>query len=295
MIIKRSREDIIFDLINGIVLTLALLVVAYPLYFIVIASISDPTAINNGKVFLFPVDITFEGYKRIFSDGTIWTAYGNTIIYAVVGTCINIILTMTIAYPIARKDFSGKKIITLILLITMYFNGGLIPTYMVVNNLGLNNSWWVMVILGGVNVFNVIIARSSLENTIPQELYEAAVIDGCSHFNFFFKIVLPLSKAIIAVLVLYYGVAHWNEYMKGLIYLKDQDKFPLQLVLRSILVQNEVNENMIDDVENILEQQKAAELIKYGVIIVASIPVLIIYPFVQKYFVKGAMVGSVKG
>ncbi|WP_129723927.1 carbohydrate ABC transporter permease [Xylanivirga thermophila] len=293
--IRSSKEDIIFDIINYIILAVALIVTLYPLYFIVIASISDPVAINNGKVWLRPVGVTFEGYRRIFKDEMIWTGYKNTILYTLVGTAINVMLTMMIAYPLSRKNFSGRRFLTIFLVITMYFNGGLIPTYIVVKNLGLVNNWWVMVLLGAVSTYNVIICRTFLQANIPEELYEAAAIDGCSHFNFFIKHVLPLSKAIIAVLALYYGIAHWNEFMKGLIYLRDEKLYPLQLILRAILIENQARDQMMDDVQYTMEKQQVGELIKYGIIIVASLPVLIIYPFLQKYFVKGVMVGSIKG
>lgn len=293
--IKSSREDIIFDIANYIILTIALIITLYPLYFIVIASISDPVAVNNGRVWLRPVDITFEGYRRIFKDEMIWTGYKNTILYTGLGTVINVMLTMMIAYPLSRKNFSGGRFLTIFLVITMYFNGGLIPTYIVVKNLGLVNNWWVMVLLGAVSTYNVIICRTFLQSNIPEELYEAAAIDGCSHIKFFMKHVLPLSKAVIAVLALYYGIAHWNEFMNGLIYLRDEKLYPLQLILRAILIENQARDQMMDDVQYVMEKQQVGELIKYGIIIVASLPVLIIYPFLQKYFVKGVMVGSIKG
>lgn len=293
--INRSRGDIIFDTINYIILGIAAILVLYPLYFVVIASISDPSAVNAGKVILWPIGISGDGYARIFKDSSIWTGYANTIFYTVVGTTISVIATMMIAYSLSRKNFSGRKVIMTLLIITMYFNGGLIPTYLLVKNLGLLNTRGVMIILGVVNVFNIIIAKTFIQSSIPEELYEAAEIDGCSHFIFFTKIVLPLSKALIAVLTLYYGIAQWNEFMKALIYLNDEKLYPLQLILRSILVQNEASAQMTGDIESQLEQQKIAELIKYGVIIVSSLPVLVIYPFLQKYFVKGVMIGSVKG
>ncbi len=292
--IKRSREDIIFDTMNYFLLSLALIVVLYPLYFIIIASISNPVAVQSGKVIFVPVQVTFEGYKKIFEYKDIWIGYRNTLMYTFLGTLINIFLTMLMAYPLSRKKFSGKRVVMIFLIITMYFNGGLIPTYLVVKNLGLLNNWMVMVVVGAINVFNVIITRSFMENTIPEELYEAATIDGSSHFQYFFKVVLPLSKAIMAVLALYYGVAHWNDYFKGLIYLKDNNLYPLQLILRGILVQNDVSDTMMD-MEDAERRQALVELMKYGLIIVSSIPVLIIYPFMQKYFIKGVMIGSVKG
>ena len=292
---KISIADLGFDTLNYTVLVVVLAMAIYPLYFIIIASISNPDAVNAGKVFLLPKDVTFLGYKRIFEDDLIWRAYFNTIKYTTLGVIINVVLTMFLAYPLSLKHFAGKKFITVLLLITMYFNGGLIPTYLVVDQLGLVNQWEVMIILGAVNVFNVIIARSYLQNSIPEELFEAATIDGCSYAQYFFKIIVPLSKPIIAVLVLYYGASHWNEYMRALIYIRDEAMYPLQLILRSILIQNDVNMDMLASMDEILEQQKIAELIKYGVIIVSSMPLIMAYPFVQKYFVKGTMVGAVKG
>lgn len=293
--IKRSKGDLAFDIFNYVVLGIILVLVLHPLYFIVIASISQPEAVNNGQVWLMPKGVTFEGYKRIFEDSRIWLGYKNTIIYTVVGTAINIILTMMVAYPLSRKDFSGRKVLMIFLMITMYFGGGLIPTYLLVKNLHLLNTRSIMVLLGAVSVFNVIIARSFIENSIPEELYEAAAIDGCSQLVYFFKIILPLSKPIMAVLTLYYGIAHWNEFMTALIYLRDDKLYPLQMILRSILIENSVDGKMVTDVVSEMEKQKAGELIKYGVIIVSSLPVLILYPFLQKYFVKGTMVGAVKG
>lgn len=292
---KISKEDIIFDTINYILLSCVLIIVLYPLYFIVIASISDPTAVSNGQLKFLPIDITFEGYKRIFQDRLILSGYKNTIKYTVVGTTINIFLTMMTAYPLSRKDFSGRKALMIFLMITMYFNGGLIPTYLIVKHLGLINNWLIMVLKGAVSVYNIIIARSFLQSSIPEELYEAAVIDGCSHIKFFTRVVLPLSKAIIAVLVLFYGIVHWNEFFTALIYLRDEKLYPLQLILRSILLENQMQDAMMNNIDDINNQQYIADLIKYGMIIVASLPLLILYPFLQKYFVKGVMIGSVKG
>jgi len=291
---KRSREDIIFDIVKFLILGTALIVVLYPLYFIIIASISDPTAVSAGKVLIRPVGINFEGFLRIFQDDMIWIGYRNTILYTVVGTLINITLTLTLAYPLSRKDFKFGGFLMIFLLITMYFNGGLIPRYILVKNLGLLDHWQVLVIINAVNVFNVIIARTFLRNSIPESLYEAAIIDGCDHVTFLIKIVLPLSKAIIAVLILYYGVFHWNEYFTSLIYISNEDQYPLQLVLRSILIENQLNDSMLMDV-NISDHKDVAESIKYGVIIVSTLPVLVLYMFMQKYFVQGVMIGSVKG
>lgn len=291
----KSRGDLIFDLFNYTLLAVITLLVLYPLYFIVIASFSDPDYINTGQVFLLPKGFNTLGYQKIFEDAKIWRAYGNTIFYTLVGTCINIVLTMLFAYPLSRKDFCGRKFLTFFMMFTMYFQGGLMPTYILMQNIGLYDTPWVMVLLPAINVFNVIIAKTNIQNNIPEELYEAAAIDGCSHFKFFCRIVMPLSKSIVAVLVLYYGVAHWNEFMNGLVYLRDEGLYPLQLVLRGILVQNQASADMMADIDSMMAQQKAAELIKYGLIIVSALPVLVIYPFLQKYFAKGVMVGAVKG
>lgn len=292
---KRSKGDILFDLLNYALLTFAALVVLYPMYFIIIASFSDPDYINVGQVVFWPKGFNVLGYQKIFENTKIWRAYSNTIFYTLTGTLINIILTMLFAYPLSRKDFSCRKFFTFFMMFTMYFQGGLMPTYILMQKLGLYDTPWVMVLLPAINVFNVIIAKTNIQNNIPDELYEAAAVDGCSHFKFFCQIVMPLSKSIVAVLVLYYGVAHWNEFMNGLVYLRDEGLYPLQLVLRGILVQNQASADMMADIESMLEQQKAAELIKYGLIIVSALPVLVIYPFLQKYFAKGVMVGAVKG
>lgn len=292
---KKNRGDLLFDVFNYTILGAAAVLVLYPLYFIVIASFSDPDAINTGQVVFWPKGFNTLGYQKIFEDEKIWRAYGNTIFYTIVGTCINIVLTMVFAYPLSRKDFSGRKFMMFFMMFTMYFQGGLMPTYLLMQTISLYDTPWVMVLLPALNVFNVIIAKTNIQNNIPDELYEAAAIDGCSHFKFFWQIVMPLSKSIVAVLVLYYGVAHWNEFMNGLVYLRDEGLYPLQLVLRGILVQNQASADMMVDIESMLEQQKAAELIKYGLIIVSALPVLVIYPFLQKYFAKGVMVGAVKG
>ena len=292
---RRSKSDLAFDIFNYVLLGLAALVVLYPLYFVVIASFSDPDAINTGRVVLWPVGFNTMGYEKIFADAKIWRSYSNTIFYTLLGTTINIFLTMMFAYPLSRREFFGRKFLTFFMMFTLYFQGGLVPTYLLMQDINLYDTPWVMVLLPALNVFNVIIARTNIQNNIPEELYEAACLDGCSHLKYFWKVVFPLSKTIIAVLVLYYGVAHWNDYMNGLIYLRDEGLYPLQLVLRGILVQNQASASVMSDVESMMAQQKAAELIKYGLIIVSALPVLVIYPFLQKYFEKGVMVGSVKG
>ncbi|MBQ7184752.1 MAG: carbohydrate ABC transporter permease [Clostridia bacterium] len=292
--IRRTKGDIVFDTVNYCVLILAMLLVLYPLYFVAIASFSEPIMVNTGRVFLLPKSPSLDGYNRIFSNEKIWNGYFNTILYTVAGTALNISLTMTVAYTLTVRRFSLKKILLVYLMIPVYFSGGLIPTFLQVKALGIENTRWALIVLNGLNVMNAIIARSFIRSSVPTELNEAAEIDGCSHFGLFFRIVLPLSKAGIAVLVLYYAVAHWNEYMLALIYLRNPKLYSLQIILREILLQNQAQDFM-DDIISATEKQRAAELIKYGVVIVSSLPMLILYPFLQKYFVKGTLIGSIKG
>lgn len=292
---RRSKEDKIFDLINIFLVAIMVILVVYPLYFIVIASISNPNLIYEGKVWLLPKDITFEGYLRIFSDSKIWLGYKNSIIYTFVGTLVNVSCTLMAAYALSRRDLYGRNLIMFLFLFTMFFSGGLIPTYLVVKNLGLLNTMWALILPKAVAVWNVIVARTYFQTSIPNELLEAAKMDGCSDAKFFWKIVIPLSKPIVAVMVLFYAVGHWNSYFDALIYLNNEDLYPLQLILRNILIQNEASTQMMSDIDSLAAKQRVSELIKYGVIIVASIPLLVLYPFVQKYFVKGVMIGGIKG
>lgn len=293
--IRLSKEDRIYHIITTIVLIAVFVVIAYPLYFIVIASFSDPTLVYQGKVRLFPQGITFIGYIKTFANSGLWTAYKNTILYTIVGTAINVVMTMTAAYALSVKEMYGRRVVMFLITFTMYFSGGMMPTYFLVKDLGLLDSIWSMVLPGAVSAYNLMIARSFLESNIPKELYEAAEMDGCSRLTFFGKIVLPLSGTLIAILVLFYGVSHWNTYFDALMYIQDRDKFPLQVILREILLQNSfsVDEVMDPDLMAVLEQLKNS--IKYVVIIVSSVPVLILYPLLQKHFVKGVMIGSVKG
>jgi putative aldouronate transport system permease protein len=293
--IRQSREDVAFDFVNVTIMVIVLLVVLYPLYFVVIASFSDPQAVGSGRVVFAPRDVTWEGYRRIMSDRGIWRGYRNTVLYTLVGTVINVSMTMLLAYPLSRRRFSGRAVIMVFLIITMYFRGGIVPTYLLVRGLGLLNTFWVMVILGAVSVHHTIIARTFLQSNVPNELQEAAAMDGCGHFRFFLSVVLPTSPAIIAVLGLFYAVSHWNEFFRGLVFLSDEDRFPLQLVLRGILIQAELSEDMLYDVQGQDEMQRISELIQFGVIIVASLPILVAYPFLQRYFIKGVMIGSLKG
>lgn len=298
--IKRSKEDVIFDTIIFIILSIIFLIVAYPLYFIIISSISAPEAVAGGKVVLFPVDINFRGYAEVFKDDRIMRSFINSIIYTFCGTLINLAVTLPTAYALSRSKFVLKKFVTTFYLITMFIGGGMIPTYLVVQKTGLLDSMWSLIIPGALGVYNMIVARTFFQQNISEELYEAAEIDGCSHARFFFKIALPLSGAIIAIMVLYYGVGHWNAYFNALLYMQTEKKFPLQLVLRSILVQNEAQLNQAASAsaaarEAAQKQRELVELMKYSLIIISSIPVLVMYPFIQKHFVKGVMIGSVKG
>lgn len=293
----KTTGDWIFDVANMLILAVLCLVILYPLYFVVIASVSDPNMVNKGQIFLFPKGITTLGYTKLLQDKTIWIGYRNTILYTLFGTIINVVVTLCAAYPLSRKDMVGRKYLMGFFVFTMYFSGGLVPLYIMVNNMGLYNTPYVLLILGMVSVYNLIIAKSFFETTIPDELLEAAKIDGCSNIIFFLRIVLPLSTAITAVLVVYYGVGHWNQYFNALIFVSKQDYYPLQIVLREILIQSRQTEAVVSEgaIHELMERNKYAELIKYGVIVVASLPVMIMYPFAQKFFVKGVMLGAIKG
>ncbi|QCJ45553.1 carbohydrate ABC transporter permease (plasmid) [Bacillus sp. S3] len=292
--IKETKSDRIFTIVNYSVLSLLLVVFLYPLIYILSASFSSTEAVLSGKVWLWPVDFSLEGYKAVFSYKLIWTGYANSIFYTVVGTLINIGMTILAAYPLSRDEFFGRKFFMLLFLFTMIFSGGIIPNYLLIKELGMLDTRWAMIIPGAMSVFNVIITRTYFKSTIPKELQEAAKIDGCSDFRFLRSIVLPLSGPIIAVMTLFYAVGHWNSFFNALIYLRDQDLFPLQLILNSILVQNQVDPQMLGDMERMAAKAGLSELLKYSLIVVASVPVLIIYPFVQKHFVKGVMIGSLK-
>ncbi|WP_274365907.1 carbohydrate ABC transporter permease [Paenibacillus thermotolerans] len=276
-------------------LILSLIVVAYPLIYIVSSSFSSSSAVISGKVWLFPVEPTLRGYEAVFQNPQIVKGYGNSLFYTVFGTLLNVIMTITAAYPLSRKDFHGRNLITALFVFTMLFSGGLIPYYLTVKELGLLDTRWAMIVPGALSVWQVIIARTFFQTSIPTELTEAAHMDGCGDFKFLLRIVLPLSKPIIAVLVLMYAIGHWNAYFDALIFLKTADLYPLQIVLRNILILNSVDATMIKDVDELAERQGLKELLKYSLIVVASAPVLMLYPFVQQHFVKGLLIGSVKG
>ena len=289
-----KRELIFLTIVHFTVLVISV-VILYALWFVVIASISNPNLVASGEVLFWPKGVTFEGYKYILRDKRIWTGYRNTILYTTVGTLLGLFITIPAGYALSRKDVVGRSIIMKLLLFTKFFSGGLIPTYLVVKRLHLVDTPYVLMILGSFSVFNLILCRTFFINTLPQELQEAAEIDGCSIFQYFIKIVLPLSKAIIAIMALYYAVGHWNAFFNGLIYVTNNKLYPLQVILRDILISGQSVDPSIIDPESLDLMKQIARTIKYGVIIVSSLPVLIMYPFVQKYFVKGVMIGSVKG
>ena len=296
MKIKKKSSEKTFDIINGAFLLILVILVAYPLYYVLIASISDPYEVYAGKTFLLPSKITFEGYKRVFKESSIAGGYLNSIYYTVLGTVVSVALVLTTGYCMSKKTLPFRRAIMLFYVITMYVGGGLIPTYLVVSKMHLLNSVWALILPGGVSVYNVIVTRTFFETSIPQELYEAASIDGSGNIRTFVKIALPLAKPIIAVMVIFTMVAYWNDWLTALIYMQEKSRYPLQLVLRQILIQSQAMASMMGNMDGgYAEANKLTELIKFASIVVGSVPMLIAYPFVQKYFEKGFMAGAVKG
>ncbi|NLZ68109.1 MAG: carbohydrate ABC transporter permease [Spirochaetales bacterium] len=292
---KELKSDKIFNLVNNLFLILSFLVVLYPLLYIVSCSFSNAKAVMSHKVWLWPVDFDLTAYKAVFTNKQIGSGYMNSIYYVVFGTLISVVLTMFLAYPLSRKEFYGRNLVTKLIMFTMLFTGGTIPLYLVVRNIGLYDTRLAMLLPNAITVWNVIIARTFLQENITDELYDAAQIDGCSDIKFMFKMVFPLSGAIIAVLALFYAVSQWNKYFDALIYLQKQELYPLQIILRNILIINKNTPSMMSDVAASVRAQGLSETIRYALIVVASVPLLVIYPFVQKFFVKGVMIGSVKG
>ena len=292
--IRESRGDRIFLGFVFAFLTLVLVAITYPLIFIVSSSFSSGQAVGAGKVWLLPVEPTLVGYETVFRHSTILLGYVNSAVYTVLGTLINIFVTVLVAYPLSRKDFFGGKFIVLALVFTMMFAGGLIPLYLTVRRVGILNTRLAMLIPQALHVWQVIVARTFFASTIPDELAEAAEMDGCSDANFLWRVVLPLSKPVIAVLVLLYAVFHWNAYFDALMYLNNPRLFPLQIVLRNILILNQARDMMVVATEQVARQNLVA-LLKYSLIVVASAPIIAIYPFAQKHFIKGVMIGSLKG
>ncbi len=291
---KVSAADSIFGIIVLLLSIVIFLIILYPLWFIVIASISNSNLVNLGKVTFLPKDIRFYGYQQIIEDSRIWRGYLNTLIYVVAGTVLNMVVTMPAAYALSRRGFKACNKVMFYFVFTMFFSGGLVPTYMTISALHLISTKTILIIFVAVNTYNLIIARTFIENSIPEDLYEAAVLDGCSHFSYFMKVVIPLSKAVNSVLILYYAVYHWNDYFNALVYNSKQENAPLQIVLREILLLNQAFASGNGGVQGGYGQS-SADQVKYAVIIVSTLPILCVYPFVQKYFEKGVMIGAVKG
>lgn len=294
MRVKESLTDGIFETIVHIVIILCVLICAYPIYLVVISSVSDPDMVALSKVWLYPVGFNWESYKVVFENDSIMLGYWNTLWYTIVGVSVNMLLTIPAAYALSKKDLMGRGIVMKMIVISMYFSGGLVPMYTLIKSLGLLNNWWVFPLTGAVNISNLIIARTFFSSGVPHELEEAAEIDGCSVLQTFLKIVLPLSKAMLSVITLYYAVGRWNAFTPALYYMpRERDLWPLQMVLRTILL--EASKHAVEDTEMAEYYAKIQNQIKYSILVVASAPLLIIYPFIQKYFEKGVMLGSIKG
>ncbi len=294
--VHQCWQNRVFDMVVFLLVTVCTAAVFYPLFFVVIASISNPRLVQSGQVIFWPKDISFEGYRYILKDSRIWIGYRNTFFNTVAGTLFAMVLTIPAGYALSRKDLRGRNLITGIFVFTMYFGGGLIPTYLIVKNVGLIDTPLTLILLGSFSVYNLIICRTFFSTSIPMELQEAAEIDGCTIGYFFTSVVLPLSKPILAIMALYYAVGKWNDFFNGLIYINKASLFPLQLIMRDILIQGQtIQATGVTDPKQLEQMQQIAMTIKYGAIIVSSLPILIFYPFIQKYFVKGVMIGSVKG
>ena len=287
---KMSKGDRIFTIINAVIMILVCIVVLYPLYYVLLASVTDPVVVNSGKLLLYPEAWYTEGYVTTLEYGPLWTAYKNTIVYTVVGTVVSLICTIPAGYALSRMDLVGRKPIMFLFTFTMFFSGGMIPLYLTIQQLHIYNTIWAMVLPVAVSAYNLIVCRSFFDTSVPIELLEAAKIDGCSDFGFFFKIAIPLSKTIIAVMTLFYATAMWNQFFNALMYLQDYDKMPLQVVLRDLVLMNQANQMGSSGAEMVL-----AEQLKYCIVVVAAFPLLCIYPFLQKYFAKGVTIGAVKG
>lgn len=293
--VRHSVSDRRFEVILIVIMCVLGLIVSYPLIYVLSSSFSSPSAVMSGKVWILPADFSLEGYQAIFKNKQVLIGYRNSLFYMVAGTCINVAMTMFAAYPLSRSDMPGQGPIMLLFTFTMIFSGGMIPTYLVIKNLHMLNSVWSMLIPGAISVHNMIITRTFIRSSIPHEMLEAAQIDGCSDVQYFLRMVLPLSGSVIAVITLYYAIAHWNAYFNAFMYLSDQNLYPLQIFLRDILISNKVDASMVIIDDGAVAKEGLAELLKYSLIVVAMLPVMVIYPFVQKHFVKGVMIGAVKG
>ena len=291
-------DDRLFGVANGAILCILFLLILYPLYYVVVASISSPTMVAAGETILLPKKINFNAYARVFRYGSLLNAYKNTILYTLGGTLINLVLTFFTAYPLSRRDLWGRGLISRIFCISLFFQGGIIPLYLIVRDLGLYNSVWALLLIPAISMWNVIITRSFLETSIPYELQEAAQIDGCSNIRILFSVIMPLALPILSVMAIFYGVQHWNSYFNALIYLSDERKNPLQILLRQLLVNEEMSDMLAQSAastESFTDQVLITTTMRYALMVVSSIPVICIYPFVQKNFAKGFLVGAVKG
>lgn len=296
--IRETRADRLFALGNHLLVGVLLLLVLYPLIYLVSASVSSPLAVRSGEVWLWPVGFTLEGFARVLSDPEILLGYRNTLFYTFVGTLINLAVTLPCAYALSHPGLPGRRPLILFVLLTMLFSGGLMPTYLLVRDLGLLNTVWALLLPKAAAAWNIFVATAFFAVAVPTELRDAAEVDGCSALRFFFQIALPLSTPIIAVTALFYGVGHWNGYFDALIYLSERELYPLQLFLRELLVQQQLSAAMMSDgaaLEALAQQARLADSVRYAVMIVASLPLLLIYPWLQRFFVKGVLVGSVKG
>ena len=298
--IKETGKDRVFNAINLIFWIIVLFIVLYPLWLIIISSVSDPDAVRRAEVLIWPVDFSLMGYEAVFQHSELWNSYLNSIFYPLVGSAMSVIITLAAAYTLSRK-FAGRKVVSLVITFTMFFSGGLIPIFINIKDLGLYDTRAVMILMNLVSVWNLMVARTYIQTTIPEELYEAAVMDGAGHFTYFFKCVLPLSGTIVAVLSVYYGVARWNDYFTGLVMLRSRNLFPLQLILKEILASLTTGNSDTffasygDNLAGLQEAMRTAEVAKYCCIVVATVPAVLLYVFMQKYFVKGVMIGSLKG
>ncbi|HML46190.1 MAG TPA: carbohydrate ABC transporter permease [Clostridia bacterium] len=299
--IKLTKADRVFEAFNLAFWALSLLLILYPLWLILIASVSDPDAVISGKVLLLPVDVSFMGYEAVLQQSELWNSYLNAIYYTVVGSAVSVLVTMMTAFALSRA-FAGKAFFNFLFIFTMFFTGGLIPTFLMMRSLGLYNTRALMILINCVSVWNLMVARTYIKTTIPNDLYEAAMLDGASPIHYFLRVVLPLSGTLIAVLSVYYGVARWNDYFTALVYIRDRSKLPLQTILREILatLQTSTSSDIFfsayaNDVQGMTAAIRKAQVAKYCCIVVSTAPAVVLYVFMQKYFVKGVMIGSLKG
>lgn len=292
--VRRQGKDLLFDIVLYSICAVLLLLVLYPLWFIVIASFSDPSAVAGGHVWLWPVGFTLDGYDELFRQAEVWTGYRNTIVYTVLGTIFGLMVNIPAAYALSRKDLWGRRGLMGLYVFTMFFSGGMIPIFLTVQEMGLYNNFWVMIIPFAVSAYNIIVARTFFETSLPPDLWDAAQIDGCGNLRFFFTMALPLSKAVVSVIALWTAVGQWNGYFNALLYLRDAELHPLQLIMRNILITNQVFAAMGTG-EAAMIAMRRANLVRYSMIIIATVPIMCVYPFIQKHFDQGVMIGAVKG